>query len=580
MKLLTKMFLLAAFFISIASIQSFAKDSLYVSALPPGHLNEVINADTAVGGEAQHIYVLASDTTYFITEEIRVKNLDLIGKITPDGYLPVIAPYINQDGGSPGNIASTPGGHSYIHFKNLFLTGTRTDGSQVTQQCVSANGDTCRYIMENCIIENFGSTGTPNILNTWNALGTDIFVTHCLFRNNQSDIPQNPGMNWAGPGVNAIDTMWIQNSTFFILGGNIEGSGSSMGYLHFDHNTMFMHTKSSPFSMEQMHNVDITNNIFYSVYSAGLDSNHAYNTAVYNANFFSPPGVLTMDTLGAELKNPPYNVTDETRHLNATNNAYFWPKAIMDNFTTMNADPDTSVGHYRNTGGKILAPTWVAYRPGTEFLASLSNFNIGADLNMNEDPQFDPTLVNMAVDSMVRFVQHVWKNSGSGAGAREFVNLSSAITPAQGGVGTYVDVPADWKASKGYPVKESLRYQNAALKTAGTDGKPLGDDTWWPDLVGVKQLPNSTPTRFNLSQNYPNPFNPTTNIKYSIPKSGFVTIKVFNLLGQEVATLVNKEQKAGNYVVDFNAANLASGIYMYRLQSGATSLTKKMLLLK
>ena len=110
--------------------------------------------------------------------------------------------------------------------------------------------------MENCIFENFGSTGTPNVLNTWNALGTDIFVTHCLFRNNQSDIPQNPGMNWAGPGVNAIDTMIVTNSTFFVIGGNIEGSGSSMGYLNFDHNTIFMHTKSSPFSMRQMHNAD------------------------------------------------------------------------------------------------------------------------------------------------------------------------------------------------------------------------------------------------------------------------------------------------------------------------------------
>lgn len=588
MKLLTKMFLLAAFFLLVASIQSFAKDSLYVAAFPPGNLNTVINADTLAGGESAHIYVLSSDTTYFINEEIRIKDLDLIGKITPDGYLPVIAPYVNPDGSTPGNVASTPGGHSYVHFKNLYLIGTRLDGTQVTQQCVSANGDTCRYIMENCIFENFGSTGTPNILNTWNALGTDIFVIHCLFRNNQSDIPQNPGMNWAGPGVNAIDTMWIQNSTFFVMGGNIEGSGSSMGYLHFDHNTMFMHTKSSPFSMEQMHNADITNNIFYGVYSAGLDSNHAYNTGVYNANFFSPPGVLTMDTLASQLKGPPYNVTEETRHLNATNNAYYWPTAIMDNFTTMNADPDTSTGHYRNVGGKILAPTWVAYRPGTEYLADLPNFNIGADKNMNVDPGFDATLAESAADSMARFVRSIWQHQGSGVGSRPFVNPGSPISPASlaatadppfTGKATYDGVPADWKTTQGYPVKENLRYSDATLKTAD-NGKPLGDDTWWPDLVGVRQVPNSVPTKYTLSQNYPNPFNPTTNIKYSIPQSGFVTLKVYNMLGQEVATLVNQQQKTGEYNVDFNASNLASGVYMYRIQSGNISITKKMMLLK
>ena len=579
MKLFTRTFLLAALFLSIAGIQSYAKDSLYVSALPPGNLNAVINADTAVGGESQHIYVLASDTTYFLTEELRVKNLDLIGKITAGGYLPVIAPYIRDDNSSVGNIAATPGGYSYIHFKNLYITGSRTDGTQVTQQCVSANGDSCRYIMENCIIENFGSTGTPNILNTWNAIGTDIFVGHCLFRNNQSDIPQNPGMNWAGPGVNAIDTMWIENSTFFILGGNIEGSGSSMGYLHFDHNTMFMHTKSSPFSMRQMHNADITNNIFYGVYSAGLDSGHAYDESTYNANFFSPPAILTIDSLYSDLEGDPYFLTEADRHLEAVNNAYFWPQKIMDNFDVMNADPDTSVGHVRNVGGKILAPTWVATRPESADLLNMPNFNIGADKNMKEDPGFDATLADAAADSMARFVQHVWKNGGSGAGSREFVNLASVISPAVGGVGTYVDVPADWKTTQGYPVKENLRYTNETLKT-GDNGKPLGDDTWWPDLVGVKQIPNSVPSKYTLSQNYPNPFNPTTNIKYSIPQSGFVTLKVYNMLGQEVATLVNQQQNTGDYNVDFNASNLASGVYMYRIQSGNVSITKKMMLLK
>ena len=584
MKLLTKLLLLAVLF-SAAVTESFAKDSLYVAAFPPGNLNAVINADT-VAGESGHIYVLESDTTYFLTEEIRVKNLDIIGKITSDGYLPVIAPYIREDNTSVGNIAATPGGNSYIHFKNLYLLGTRTDGAQVTQQCVSANGDDCRYIMENCIIENFGSTGTPNILNTWDALGSDIFVTHCLFRNNQSDIPQNPGMNWAGPGVNAIDTMWISNSTFFIMGGNIEGSGSSMGYINFDHNTMFMHTKSSPFSMQQMHNADITNNIFFGVYAAGLDSGHAFDASTYNANFYSAPGVLTIDSLYSDLEGDPYFLTEADRHIKATNNAYFWPTKIMDNFDVMNAD----LGTYGGVGGKILAPVWVAVRPGREELLNMPNFDIGADKNFDQDPGFDAALVDAASDSMARFVRHVWQNGGSGAGAREFVNLASPISPASlaatadppyTGKATYDGVPADWKTTQGYPVKENLRYTNAALLTADPQSNPLGDLTWYPEItVGVKPIPNSVPTKFSLSQNYPNPFNPTTKINYSIINSGFVTLKVFNVLGQEVASLVNQEQKPGQYVVDFDASKLASGIYMYKIQSGSFTLTKKMTLLK
>jgi hypothetical protein len=96
----------------------------------------------------------------------------------------------------------------------------------------------------------------------------------------------------------------------------------------------------------------------------------------------------------------------------------------------------------------------------------------------------------------------------------------------------------------------------------------------------LNQQNNLVPAKFSLSQNYPNPFNPSTEIKYSIPKSGIVTLKVYNLLGQEVVTLVNQEQKSGNYIINFDASQLASGVYMYRIQSGDFSLTKKMTLLK
>ena len=100
------------------------------------------------------------------------------------------------------------------------------------------------------------------------------------------------------------------------------------------------------------------------------------------------------------------------------------------------------------------------------------------------------------------------------------------------------------------------------------------------DITSVKQENNQTPTNFVLSQNYPNPFNPTTEIKYSIPLSSIVTLKVYNLLGQEVVTLVNHEQNSGNYIVNFDASKLASGVYLYRIQAGYFSLTKKMILVK
>ena len=97
---------------------------------------------------------------------------------------------------------------------------------------------------------------------------------------------------------------------------------------------------------------------------------------------------------------------------------------------------------------------------------------------------------------------------------------------------------------------------------------------------------NSEPYSYSLEQNYPNPFNPSTTIKYSIPRQSFVTLKIYNILGREVATLVDGEKPAGNYEVEFNTEQttnniqLASGVYFYQLKAGDYLSTKKMILLK
>ena len=85
---------------------------------------------------------------------------------------------------------------------------------------------------------------------------------------------------------------------------------------------------------------------------------------------------------------------------------------------------------------------------------------------------------------------------------------------------------------------------------------------------------------FELSQNYPNPFNPTTVIDYTIPKDAHVTLKIYDVLGREVETLINENEQVGRYKVNFDGARLASGVYFYRLAAGSHVITKKMLLLK
>lgn len=98
--------------------------------------------------------------------------------------------------------------------------------------------------------------------------------------------------------------------------------------------------------------------------------------------------------------------------------------------------------------------------------------------------------------------------------------------------------------------------------------------------VGVEDNGSDYPTKYALSQNYPNPFNPKTTIKYSLPQRSDVIIKIYNVLGKEVMTLINNEQEAGVYEVEFNASTLASGSYFYQLKARNYLETKKMILMK
>jgi hypothetical protein len=174
------------------------------------------------------------------------------------------------------------------------------------------------------------------------------------------------------------------------------------------------------------------------------------------------------------------------------------------------------------------------------------------------------------------------------------------------------DIPWEWDPWNGYnqvwPLKENLAYTNTTLQTRAMGGFPLGDlYHWWPAKYtqwnaqapaerarintwlttgkdplasGVEQVAGAIPKEFTLSQNYPNPFNPTTQIEYSVPIGGQVSLKVFNLLGQVVMTLVDDVQQPGNYVATFNATGLTSGVYFYKLESGDVRLSKKLVLVK
>ncbi|NIT60960.1 MAG: T9SS type A sorting domain-containing protein [Aliifodinibius sp.] len=117
---------------------------------------------------------------------------------------------------------------------------------------------------------------------------------------------------------------------------------------------------------------------------------------------------------------------------------------------------------------------------------------------------------------------------------------------------------------------EILIIQSGMLKT-------ISDST----LVNIRpQEPPLIPARFVLQQNYPNPFNPVTNIEFSVPNAEFVTLKIYNTLGQEVAKLISERLAAGEYKYEWDASGLASGVYLYRIEAGEYVETKKMILMR
>jgi len=142
------------------------------------------------------------------------------------------------------------------------------------------------------------------------------------------------------------------------------------------------------------------------------------------------------------------------------------------------------------------------------------------------------------------------------------------------------------------PVSNTGMASNPSIDASDSAAHVIWDDTrdGNPEIyykknifsfpVGVTAVNSEVPSEFSLSQNYPNPFNPATNIKFSLPKSGFVKLSIYDVMGGEVSMLINGELSAGSYNYDFDATSLASGIYFYKLEAGVFTQTKKMVLIK
>lgn len=184
--------------------------------------------------------------------------------------------------------------------------------------------------------------------------------------------------------------------------------------------------------------------------------------------------------------------------------------------------------------------------------------------------QFSPTTSNTHFSVIVAL-----KKSGVGIGGGIFITSNAA------GSYTQFTVPIYYNPGSGTADTALIEFfvYDSTFSNASVGSSALVDDISFGPVTAV-QSENNLVKNFALNQNYPNPFNPTTKISYTVPKESFVSLKVYNILGMEVATLVNQRESPGSYNINFNGANLPSGIYLAKLTTADYTKTIKMTLLK
>jgi mannosyl-glycoprotein endo-beta-N-acetylglucosaminidase len=222
------------------------------------------------------------------------------------------------------------------------------------------------------------------------------------------------------------------------------------------------------------------------------------------------------------------------------------------------------------------------YVDGVLTAQSSAVFTIGNASNSNlligESPGFPGRVFNGKIDEV-----RIWNVVRS---QYQIQNTMNIILPPE-----YYSTPDSglagyWRLDEGsgQTAEDLSFYSNNA--TLGSIVNPDTNDPQWVEAnilivdVNDENKNNSIPAEFSLLQNYPNPFNPTTSIEFRIAAFGIVTLKVFDILGNEVITLVNEELAAGKYDIEFDAGNFSSGIYFYQLRAGSFIQTKKMVLIK
>ncbi len=545
-KLLTILTVLLFFFGSTIFAQEVVEvpwqtegGDLYVNSLI-----DFIVADTNEAGEQLHqVYKLERGGSYLIDQTINITNPISIIADPPDrddanAAPPVVRIVTLEDGNPSAGLFFAIGAN--LTVKNIYFAGMGTQGVWMNGNWASITAGNIRVVTDGCyfdymgwsIITNFGDNNTNN----------DYYILNSYIKNNQN--PGDPNSPFWYLGTIAMDSIVAKNTTYFQSHGYfIQPVNAPINYLEIDHCT-FVNNLEMNVLHSNLTNAKITNNIYYNTQAAG-------QSVAENADKDRDGlawSIINVDTLaGNEVGDTVTAIMSEAdRKFEVNNNAWF-------------RTPDIEA--YHADSGYIAGPFM-----NDRTQAIFDNDTNWPGMNESNNVHEEPTFAN--IDG-ANALQLTYVRAYRGIeGTQDFWGFESDQT----------EFPDLFRVNVEWPFSEDLAH--TGLSIVGTDGEPLGDLQWFGTVVGVEELDEELPSAFALEQNYPNPFNPSTSIKFNLPEVSLVKLSVYNILGQEVAQLVNEELTAGSYQYSFDAANLSSGVYIYSIQANDFVQTRKMMLLK
>jgi len=462
-------------------------------------------------------------------------------------------------------------------IKNIDLEIGNSAGNNGGWAFFNFGGANMRLQVDNCIMEHTWWCwvgGPPS--------GTSVFFTNDYVVNMDGHTCRRNGgvTDFNASGVTQVDTLFVENCTHVNTQGTLYKFryGVLVNKVLINHNDFIDNSGYVMMNNGDQTNMSVTNNIFVNCQLQG------YCNVLQSAD----AGEVDADSVAMGLVNLRVDSTFTsnvgTHGFYADHNLTYWDPSLASIVTTLN----TGAGVDHNTH-------WVSQmipmntRTAALFADKVHYPRLTNGTWVSKLPAFvntDALLTTQLAAIKAYSIACVDTSYGT--------PMTSWRQPGNAEADSYVY--ADW------PIPVDLSYTDADLKVAGMAGLPLGDLNWFPSnyttwkaqetaelthiqgildgTTGVATTQQGLPQTFQLQQNFPNPFNPSTDISYTIGKAGNVTLKVYNMLGQDVATLVNGYQSANTYHVNFNASSLSSGVYLYELRTGSNVTTKKMVLMK